>query len=511
MKPLNSPRPFLPLALVIALAFPIPEHTASAATREACLPLPAPSDCNGIPPAYQRPSDPCHATIWKQWPAFPSTLCSAIPTDVDKQTYDAHPSLAERNRTFDIFSWQTFLALSWPVDGKEPEKPLPSIKANGIPWMLTWKTTDEIFKPDGSAPCGWDSPSPERFLGALRKDAPQELLSTRRVLSIDKQVPYSLPLVDQNNNKVYYEIFLNRSIFNTLTQYQLYNRDGQKGYFACMNQTGNTPSVSFEWGNSSSPDAVAAVAVKLAWKVLGPNDVPERFLRREAYVQEGGKPVRKSFGLVGVNIARKVLKAKQNWVWMAFEHVDNVQVDELAQSPARPSFNDPGCATCPVNVPPDPKAQPLTPTQVLRVLPIPESTASLNRQVQELLKAHDSVLQYYELVGTQWPMPEGQTTRPDGTRSQKNDPNQGFLANAVVETYLQKGNQPREDLEGGTVGDDRLVFETSSCMGCHSSAPITVTDYQTMDGNRATVWAGPSSGDFLWTLSQRAQWLKKAK
>jgi hypothetical protein len=65
-----------------------------------------------------------------------------------------------------------------------------------------------------------------------------------------------------------------------------------------------------------------------------------------------------------------------------------------------------------------------------------------------------SVWQYYELVGTQWPVHASQL--PMG------DPFPVFMANATLESYIQ-----------GTVNNGKVVYTqgvTSSCIGCHNGA-----------------------------------------
>ena len=77
---------------------------------------------------------------------------------------------------------------------------------------------------------------------------------------------------------------------------------------------------------------------------------------------------------------------------------------------------------------------------------------------------------------------------------------------------MQRGNQPVSQLGVGMPGDPSVVFATSSCMGCHGSAPIAAASYIQKAGLRrqaTTLWSGPQTADFLWMLSHRARWEQK--
>lgn len=97
-----------------------------------------------------------------------------------------------------------------------------------------------------------------------------------------------------------------------------------------------------------------------------------------------------------------------------------------------------------------------TPSQIVRLNPIFSGTQALNEAYRKKLAAvnPNSVWQYYELVGTQWPVhPEQSAT---------GDPFPVYMANATLESYIQ-----------GVVKHDSVVFVpgvTSSCIGCHNGA-----------------------------------------
>jgi hypothetical protein len=126
-----------------------------------------------------------------------------------------------------------------------------------------------------------------------------------------------------------------------------------------------------------------------------------------------------------------------------------------------------------------------TPVQVTRVIPLDQPTQDLNTEVQAILGANNSVLRYYELIGTQWPVHPNAPAFASGAGSAPESiiykmPGNVipvFLVNTTMETFFQKGIQPAGPLEQ----DDRLapgsppidctpVFGTESCTGCHFSA-----------------------------------------
>ena len=87
---------------------------------------------------------------------FPFPLSSQIPNDVDNnklQKFIKDQEFAKAQRLFDLNSWQTFLALNWPLN--DSRQPLPNITDKGTPQWETWKESSEVFLPDGSAPAPW--------------------------------------------------------------------------------------------------------------------------------------------------------------------------------------------------------------------------------------------------------------------------------------------------------------------------------------------------------------------
>lgn len=468
----------------------------------------------------------------QEFPNFPKQLYSQIPHDIDKKFSDAllkdaftetkvitrtyvlfqdsemtkaitktkvmtkthvlvdNYKFAQVKRLHDIYSWQIFLAINWPVDNSG--NPTSSITdSTGIPQWATWIDSSDVFKKDGSEPDG----------STINMN---RLSETRQASNVSGD-PLGDQLWDQNGNLVYYQILMNWNEFNYIKKNQLYNWDGQIKY--------NTPTT-FPWGNIQN-DQLGSIELKLAWKILDEDkgDIRDRFYFKDALVLDNGKWVTKTVGLVGMHITHKTDSSKKGWIWSTFEHVDNIQANDLEMVqvknewwPLKPSFNNPVCETCPVNVPPKPDEYGIKRTQVMRATPIPEATEELNTEVQKLLKEIDSVWQYYELIGTQWSTLADQVPTTSGvpdmiTNEAGGMPTPTYLVNTVLETYLQVGNQPAKDLSKWSDSDSTIVFGTSSCIGCHSSA----SKIAYIDDKGKKVSGEFGSADFSWLLFTKAQ------
>lgn len=389
-------------------------------------------------------------------PPRDSLLSPVVPPDA---TLTAS-TLDSLQHQFDVYSWQTFVALNWPVGADGQADSAQTIGADGdnaTVWE-TYKESYEVFLDDGAAPSPWGAPRtyPASCQGVAPPGTPVFRMVTkapRDVLDAMEEPFTTGPLIDQDSNYVRYAIHLNRDAFEFIVQDTLYTTQGQA----------NADSVRFPEGNDST-GVTGAIVIKSAWKVLGPNDRPERFHKSRVlvYTDSSSVPlipqscVLRTMGLVGFHVAHKTQSAPQ-WLWSTFEQVDNVRVPE--GSGLRASFNDPACTGCPVNQPltppwnPDVKA---APSQITRVIPIDSATMALNAEWQGRLRgvSEQSVWQFYELVSTQWP------TNPGASLSgptPMGNPAPQFLANTTLETYIQ----------------GRVPNVSSSCIGCHNNATTT--------------------------------------
>lgn len=488
---------------------------------------------------------------------FPEHPTPIIPRDVDmnlKAELEQQGKFDDVQRLFDLVSWKTFMALNWPMhpDGK----PKAKLSDEGLPVWSSWKESFEVYKPDGGKPSPWGD---DRDLNAgirghtnLPADAKEKTL---RVLfrnnkhneasnkADESDQAFGGGLWDQNGNLVMYEVLMNETEFNYVVTNTLYNVEGQIEF------NKNKKVVSFPAGTYGE-EAIGAIEIKIAWKVIDPDkDIASRYLTIEGYIPDpkeytiSTNPndpacfvvfpqnptyIKATLGMVGMHIAMKTTSSPQ-WIWATFEQKDNLEADPKVSGQSlsgktvnlKPSFNDPGCETCAQNLCVEPDANGLRRSQLRRMIPIPPAKRELNAQASKRLAALNSVLQYYELVDTQWPT--SPTTPPtpagNGVASVLNKPGGNvtpvFLTNMTMETYFQIGNQPAYQMEESygnptfTAADSVTIFATESCTGCHFSAGIAVRDSVDPKGNLITISGPPQSADFSWLLQTQAQHVKK--
>ena len=343
-------------------------------------------------------------------PVLPATV--AVPQQ--------NPDLSQLQTDFDVFSWQTFVALNWPANSNGSPNTDVTIGQQGAltqsVWE-TWKELIEVFKDDGTAPAPWEvdnryvPPECRTLTGPDGNKVLPHLAKKPDVLFSSTQPFLTGPLIDQNGQFARFEISMNRSMFDYIVSNVLYNTQGQQRFADAGKK------VAFACTNNGTSDT-GAVMVKAAWKILGQGDDKTRFYTRKALVWTPGTTnttpqvpatcAVSDVGMIGLHIATKVQNNSQ-WVWSTFEHKGNVP--DLDSLPAKQpySFYNQDCKDCtPVNQPPprpwDP-TKPGKPTQIARVTPIDAPTTALNKSWQAALAAvnPNSPWQYYELVSTQWP------------------------------------------------------------------------------------------------------------
>lgn len=488
-----------------------------------------------------------------------TTLSPKMPYDVDiaeKRKLQAAGKFPEVQRLFEVVSWQAFIGLNWPYD--KNGKAGTTITSPGEPLWDTWKESFEIFKEDGSKPSPWGT-----------YDIPDELEENNKSIDCTNDILYrtskfshrahqdfadeidqafSTSIWDQNGNIVRYEVRVNEVEFDYIVNNELYNYDGQIDF----SKQNGSPVVNFPKGTR---DKEGAIEIKLAWKIIEDKDpLANRYLTREVCVYNPDSTFSPAnVGLIGMHISMKTASSPQ-WIWATFEHVDNLEVNELEihnETRLKPSFYDPDCTICPINVVPKNEKN-YYPTdrgdifknQIQRVLPISMATQALNKETQEVLAEANSPLQYYQLIGTQWPtdpkaaayevyppkdsltariLPEAVTNKSGGK------PTPTYLTNMVMETYFQGATQDTNynyliantpawlQIEGfpkQAVNADKLIFGTEGCISCHSSASIAIGSKIVINDSgkktKTPIFAqrydydSKAIGDFSWLLQMKA-------
>jgi hypothetical protein len=422
----------------------------------------------------------------------PIVLSLAIPGDVNVTAKTI--SLDTLQPDFDVYSWNSFVALNWPVgaDGNaDPGKTIGADGDNDTVWEH-YRDVRDVFLPGGKKPTWNGPPQPPPGAGkSLYKPGMRVLTQVGKTPTVltDASQPFNTgPLVDQDGSYTRFEILINKTMFDYIVNNSLYSKAGQKVF---------TPPVKFTCGtngSSGAPGVEGAIMVKSSWKVIQARDKP-RFHSEDVLVCSPASVNPKypasckvqTMGLVGLHIAHKTKSASQ-WLWSTFEHVDNAPTDEEVKTgnlKAKYNYYNPQCkaADCPVNqIPP----RPWNPTEISKFhtqvvrndlfnLPIYAASASArNADAEKLLASVNpkSVWQNYKLISTMWPTKAGSCAAVPG--DPLGTPAPTFLANTTLETYLQhKPPQPNV---------------TSQCILCHNNATMTV----------------PVPSDFTYIL-QRAQ------
>ena len=388
---------------------------------------------------------------------------------------------------FDIYSWNTFIALNWPPgpDGNgDPKKTIGQNGDNDTVWEH-YRNVANIFLPGGAKPTYNGPVSVPTQCKASYKPGMKIISQVGKTPTVltDFSQPFNTgPLIDQDGNYTRYEILVNKPRFDYILQNTLYSKAGQKVF---------SGAVKFPCGVLGGPEG--AIMVKAAWRVINPAD-KNRFHTQTVLVyspasQNPRYPAScstKMMGLVGLHIGHKTNSGAQ-WLWSTFEHVDNAPTEaDVASTKLKAEYNyyDPKCpaSKCPPNqVPP----RPWNPTkvsafhsQVVRMNMFKgnefafTSAAARNSDALKLLLgvSSSSVWQNYELISTMWPTNTGQCQATPGDPLGTPAPN--FLANTTLETYVQ-GMVPNV---------------SSNCIECHNNATMTT----------------PVPSDFTYVL-QRAQ------
>lgn len=418
------------------------------------------------------PASPPHVVLSPMIPGDANVTATTVSIDTFQPDYD-------------VYSWNTFIALNWPPDANgngDPAKKIGQNADNDTVWEH-YRDVSDVFLPGGAKPT-WNGPMhiPDacKSLHKSNLEVVTQIgknLLTPTVVSAMSQPFNTGPLIDQKGVFTRFQIVVNKTMFDYILSNSLYSKAGQKVF---------TPPVNFTSGSIDSNGKTlveGAIMVKTAWKVIAPSD-RARFHSQNVLVYSPASEnpkypaqcTMKTVGLVGMHIGHKTQSAPQ-WLWSTFEHVDNVPTDAEVKSgklKAKYSYYNPKCKDCKVNeVPPrpwDPTKVSAFHSQIVRMnqfnLPIyAASAAARNADAQKLLRSVNpkSVWANYHLISTMWPTDPKQ---PFGA------PAPTFLANTTLETYIQ-GMVPNV---------------SSNCIECHNNATMTV----------------PVASDFTYVL-QRAQ------
>ena len=396
-------------------------------------------------------------------------LCAVVPKDnTDFDASFIYLNLEKNAQNpFDLFSWQSFVALNWPateagvpVDGQIGAHPnLPRV------WQSYRQPVDVFGRTGQDLPCG---------SGAASAVATDQILQSS-----------GKALIDRDLNYIVFDTRMNDRTEQYIVANGLDSAEGQRRF----RQAGKV--VDFPRGHyrdipSRTGGALGAIALKTSWKIIDENAGKEA----DSYYTVGARIavpaarsetgealcIRTRIGLIGMHIMHRTESGNGgDWIWSTFEHesvapiadnsldpnnilgelfVDGCRADTVES--LRYVLFSPGCRDCPTNtiLPAEWKWFKDAPharghatrgefgTQVVRCWKIFESTANVNRAWRAKLRG--TVWSNYRLISTQWRGSPGSKLFPNGEVPR-------FLTNVTLETYDQYSH-------GGT------------CMGCHARA-----------------------------------------
>ena len=396
-------------------------------------------------------------------------LCAVAPKDnTDFDSSFIYLNLEKNAQDpFDIFSWQTFVALNWPANeaGAPVDAPIGTRPDLPRVWQH-YAQPGEVFGPGGGAP-----PCRAGTAAAIATD--QILQSSGK------------PLIDRDLNYVVFDTRMNDRTARYIVAHGLDTAEGQRRF----RQAGMA--VDFPLGHyrdkpTRSGGELGAIAVKTAWKILdaGASEEAASYYAVDGLIAVPGSRsetgealcIRTRIGLIGMHIMHRTASGNgDDWIWSTFEHVYAAPVADNALDPnnilgelfaegcladsvesERYILFNPRCKDCPTNTTPQarwkwfedaPHARGHATrgefgTQVVRCWQIFKSTAHVNAIWHARLR--DTVWSNYQLISTQWRGSPGSTLFPSGEVPR-------FLTNVTMETYDQYSH-------GGT------------CMTCHAKA-----------------------------------------
>jgi hypothetical protein len=446
-------------------------------------------------------------------PAATSTAFPSIPAVAISGTIPATvpiPSNAPKNATpeqfrpyFDWFSWESFIALNWPASGTgrgNPNQPAtPSVftsmtNTTPVTWG-TYKANWELYTQYDKRPSPWNSYDVAYGTGCpAPKGASKQLVQVAKIQELnDNMQAFSVPLVDQLKHYVYYEVDYNEAYYNYVrgsddpATWLYFGKNLPTDYtVVCLppNDKGaDSGNATYPCRASKTNNASNSIMIKAAWRQLDgvPAAQRSRYYTVNAWVLDGvtKKCTQQTVGLVGLHIAQKTADFPE-WIWSTFEQVDNVPpiVDGVPStfnngtntpSTGNLGFANPGQYD--PNNPGRPAPNP-TPTQVVRVNPIPttpagSSTVDVNGTFHHALPK-SSVWQYYQLIVTQWPS-NPPLFKPGADRGvYPQGAGAAFPANGVVNTALETYFQTPANAQGAF---------GNSCMSCHYAASSGTRDF----------------------------------
>ncbi len=372
---------------------------------------------------------------------------SNIPHEVNVALPNGYQGLSPTTQPcFDIFSWQSFLALNWPAnnDGSPSGNSITANPDAPRVWEYYQEPSEVFGSNEHLLPFGGMFKKEPGLKGFYMFSKLSNALASTSDLPASIKQATGQPIIDKNLNFALFEVRLNKDEVDYIVKDSLTTIEGQKG-----------KTIKFPEGSTNG--GVGAIEIKASWKILEPGkDDTSKYYKRMAVIyvpaseSATGKALylKEMVGLVGMHILHKT-KDFPFWVWTTFEHVDDApQQAQVAKAGNNYSFFNPACTGCTYNTAPTPSAggkylwQPSKPyaamyatnklygTQAVEMDTVYGPTDAINQKWQKALAAQGSVFANYKLIGSQWSVtldaPPFDTV-PAPTN----------LTNITLETYIQ--------------------------------------------------------------------------
>src|SRR5215813_5255843 len=223
--------------------------------------------------------------------------------------------LGNRQRSFDFYSWLTFIALNSPADGKTiGQGPRPGGDA-ATKWesVSNYRQLADVMLEKGVRPT-WGTRIVPDACKAL--DAPNKMIVTLGEAAWNQ--PFKTgPLIDQNGNYAVFDILMNEVMFDFIDQNGLYSKQGQERFDGdVVFPLGVNPVINTADPSKNAPGRMGAIMIKVSWRVLDPEKdkaLMAKFHTVDALVYFPGPPatktgptcVARTLGLIGFHVGHK--------------------------------------------------------------------------------------------------------------------------------------------------------------------------------------------------------------
>ena len=254
-------------------------------------------------------------------------VCAVAPRD--NTDFDAafiyHNLEKNAQNPFDIFSWQSFVALNWPADeaGAPIGEPIGTHPNLPRVWQ-SYKQPGEVFGFTGEdQPC---------HSGAAAEIATDMILQSS-----------GKPLIDRDLNYIVFDTRMNGRLEQYIVATGLDSAQGQRR-FQQAGKVVDLPLGHYQDKSARTGGELGAIAVKTSWKIIdagaseeaGSYYTVDGLIAVPAARSETGEAlcIRTRIGLIGMHIMHRTASGNGgDWLWSTFEHVNAAPIADNALDP----------------------------------------------------------------------------------------------------------------------------------------------------------------------------------